>query len=284
MKRALLAAGLVGIQVGAAIVATRAVADEVGPATLTLMRYAIGVTSLVPAVLLTGWRPVPRGDVLPVALLGIGQFGVLVALLTMGLTRIGAGPGAIVFALFPLLTFAISVALGREPLRLVTVLGVTVSVLGVAVCLADTVRIEGGAAAWTGGALVLAAAAMGAICSVLYRPYLQRSSPLQLGVIAMAASVAALVPVAALEPWPVLAPQGWGLVLFIGLSSGIGYWLWLWALAKAPPTRVTVFLGLSPITASVLGVVLLDELATWALAAGAALVVAGQVLVARARS
>jgi drug/metabolite transporter (DMT)-like permease len=48
-------------------------------------------------------------------------------------------------------------------------------------------------------------------------------------------------------------------VLFIGLSSGVGYVLWLWALKHTTPTRVTVFLSLSPVTAALLGVWILDE-------------------------
>ena len=43
---------------------------------------------------------------------------------------------------------------------------------------------------------------------------------------------------------------GWLAILFIGVSSGVGYYLWLFALRHATPTRVTVFLALSPLTAA----------------------------------
>lgn len=46
---------------------------------------------------------------------------------------------------------------------------------------------------------------------------------------------------------------------FIGVSSGIGYYLWLWALNHTTPTKVTVFLALSPVTATILGGVFLAE-------------------------
>jgi len=48
-------------------------------------------------------------------------------------------------------------------------------------------------------------------------------------------------------------------VLFIGASSAIGYYMWLWALSHTSPTRVTVFLSLSPITSAALGALLLAE-------------------------
>jgi drug/metabolite transporter (DMT)-like permease len=43
------------------------------------------------------------------------------------------------------------------------------------------------------------------------------------------------------------------------LSSGVGYGLWLWALNHAPATEVTIFLSLSPITATALGALFLAE-------------------------
>ena len=52
---------------------------------------------------------------------------------------------------------------------------------------------------------------------------------------------------------------GWLAVVFIGISSGVGYYLWLWALGHATPTQVTVFLALSPVTAAGLGALLLGE-------------------------
>jgi drug/metabolite transporter (DMT)-like permease len=56
-----------------------------------------------------------------------------------------------------------------------------------------------------------------------------------------------------------LGPTAWAVVLFIGLSSGVGYFCWLYALKHASPTRVTVFLALNPVTAAVLGWALLRE-------------------------
>ena len=58
------------------------------------------------------------------------------------------------------------------------------------------------------------------------------------------------------------AAGGWAAVVFIGVSSGVGYYLWLWALRHTTPTKVTVFMALGPITATILGALLLDEVIT----------------------
>jgi drug/metabolite transporter (DMT)-like permease len=110
---------------------------------------------------------------------------------------------------------------------------------------------------------VFASALCGALCSVLYRPYLRKYPTLPVSAFAMLASVGFLAMLAAGEgffgSWPRFTMGGWLAVLFIGVNSGIGYFLWLWALNHTTPTKVTVFLALSPITAAWLGAVFLAE-------------------------
>lgn len=106
MNLALCAAAAAGVQVGAAIVASRFALQEVQPLTLAMLRYAVGALVLLPFAVraLRGnpVRPLPR-DLVAMAAPGIGQFGVLIALLNLGLQRLstllgwallGESPGA----------------------------------------------------------------------------------------------------------------------------------------------------------------------------------------------
>jgi drug/metabolite transporter (DMT)-like permease len=68
---------------------------------------------------------------------------------------------------------------------------------------------------------------------------------------------------------------GWFAVLFIGVGSGLGYYLWLWALNHTTPTKVTLFLSLNPITAAGLGVFFLGEQITVTLLIGISCVILG---------
>lgn len=258
MKRrmALAAAIATGVQVGAAMVATRVVAGEVGPVTLALLRYVIGFLCLAgPGWMALRRTPIAWRDVAPVCALGIGQFGVLVALLNAGLRTVPSGRAALLFATFPLLTMLIAAALGQERLSLRRSLGVALTVLGVGLAVGT-----GDGGSWLGQAAVLGAALAGAACSVGYRPYLKRYPPVAVSAVAMLASVAALAVVAPLEgAMPALGPAGWGAVLFIGVGSGAGYFLWLHALKHLPATEVTMAMALSPLTALGLGAALLGE-------------------------
>jgi drug/metabolite transporter (DMT)-like permease len=110
---------------------------------------------------------------------------------------------------------------------------------------------------------VFASALSGAVCSVLYRPYLRKYPTLPVSAFAMLASVAFLALLALREGFfdalPHFTATGWLAVIFIGVNSGVGYFHWLWALTHAPATQVTVFLSLSPVTAAALGALFLAE-------------------------
>jgi drug/metabolite transporter (DMT)-like permease len=269
----LIAAAATGVQVGAAIVASRFAVAEVPPLTLAMLRYAIGFLCVAPFA----WRelargpssgPAPRvtgsraGDLAAMAALGIGQFGVLIALLNVGLQRLDAAQAALIFSVFPLLTLLLSAAMGRERVTPGLLAGVLLSIAGVALDLAPKLGATM-AAGWWGELAVFAAALTGAVCSVLYRPFLRRYPTVPVSALAMLASVVFLALLAASEHWvrrvPAIGLQAWAAIVFIGVSSGVGYFWWLYALKHESPTRVTVFLALNPVTAALLGWALLGE-------------------------
>ena len=264
-RLAVLAAAATGVQVGSAMVATRYVVDQSAPASLALLRYAIGVCCLAPAALVA--RPWPRfapRDLVPIALLGIAQFGILITLLNHGLRVIPSARAALILATFPLITMVFAALVGQERFTWPKLAGVLLTIVGVGLAVGEKALRPGpGAGEWRGEILVLVSAVTGAVCSVLYRPYLKRYPALPVSALAMLASVVFLAGLAAEEGFfahvPAFTPLGWGAVLFIGLGSGIGYFLWLWALTHAEATQVTVFMSLSPITAMVLGAWLLSE-------------------------
>jgi drug/metabolite transporter (DMT)-like permease len=274
------ASAATGILVGSAMVATRFVVDQTGPASLALLRYVIGFCCLLPVVLLSADRTrFARRDLVPIALLGITQFGILIALLNYGLRFIPSGRAALIFATFPLLTMLLAAALGHERLTVPKILGVLLTIAGVGIALGEKAIQGGGAHEWVGELAVFASALCGAVCSVLYRPYLRTYPALPVSAFAMLASVGFLALLAAGEGFFASVPHfttgGWLAVVFIGINSGVGYYLWLWALAHAPATQVTVFLALSPITAAWLGAFFLAETVSMLAVAGLALVALG---------
>lgn len=275
-----LAAAATGVQVGAAMVASRAVLGDIDPISLAFLRYFFGVLCLVPVYFTIRRSRITPGDWLPIAILGILQFGVLIAVMNYGLRLIPSGRAAVIFSLFPLLTMVIAAIVGHERLGFYRSLGVLLTILGVALALAPKLMSEGLTGGdWRGEGALFLTALTGAICSVFYRPYVKKYPVVQVSTVAMASAVIFLAVLAAGEGFFTTAPRldapGWVIVALIGISSGVTFYLWLWALDKASPTRVTIFLALGPVTATTLGWLFLDEEVGLLFLGGVALVGAG---------
>lgn len=276
---AILAAAATGILVGAAMVSTRTVSTATSPVTLAFLRYLIGVAMLGIPVLLAHRTRFAWRDAIAVAGLGILQFAVLIVLLNIALGSLSAATCALIFSTMPLLTLCLSVGLGRERFSLARLAGLLLAVAGVAVLLRATLQQETTAIDdWTALAALIGATLIGAVCSMLYRPYVQRYAALPTSALAMLAAVVFLLGLCLVTGQP-LAPSlntvQWANVAFIGLASGVGYFCWLWALSQLDASRVVAFQALGPITAAVIELVLSRALPSWAQWLSMILVIAG---------
>jgi drug/metabolite transporter (DMT)-like permease len=262
-RLALISAMATGVQVGAAIFASRLAVADLGPTALAMLRYGIGAVILLPIAAVMGTLRVQRHDLLPIAFLGIGQFGILIALLNFALLHLSAARVALVFATLPILTMLVAASLGRETLSLRKTLGILVTLVGVAAALWDGLVEGGGAMPWLGVGATLASALVGAVCSIFYGPYVRRYSPVKISALAMTFSVVFLLCLTPLDPPPGglsgAAGAPWGAVLFVGASSGLGYVMWTFALKELPATDVTIFMCLSPVTATALDALILGR-------------------------
>ncbi len=274
-----LACIVVGALIGATLVATRYIVDQVEPTALAALRYVIALMMLAPFVLMQrqriAWRHVPT-----ISLLGIAQFGILITLLNFSLLYIPAARAAVLFATVPMVTMLIAALLGRERLSLVRSLGVAACFAGVAIALSTKPLGAEAETAWIGDLAAFGSALTGGLTNVLYGPYLRRYKALPVSVLSMFAAVVALIIGALFEAGgvPDLAAVdgvGWGVVAFIGWASAVGFWLWIWALGRSTPTNVAAFLSLGPLVATGLGVVVLSEPVTLAFLLGLVLVSGG---------
>lgn len=276
--KAVAAAAITGVLVGAAMVATRSVSSVVPPDTLAFLRYGIGFVFLTPFLLRrTLWR-FHLSDALAVSGLGVLQFAVLILLLNFALTTLPAATCALVFSTVPLLTMCFAVVADREQFYWSRALGAIAAMAGIVVLLMPSTNgtlPNDGVFAW---AALLGAALLGAFCSLLYRPYLQRHSALSVGALAMLVSVVFLAGFCLAKGSP-LTPQlsygQWAHVAFIGMSSSLGYLCLLWALGRLEASRVMAFQTLAPIVAVVIELLSSAYPLTWRLAGSFALVLSG---------
>lgn len=276
--KAIGAAALTGALVGAAMVATRTVSADTTAETLAFLRYAIGLVLLVPPVLRRWTVRFSARDLVAVGGLGILQFAILMLLLNHALATLPAATCALVFSTVPLLTMCLAVCTGRERFSGRRLAGAVIAVIGIVLLLAPSAgpaREASDAWAW---ASLLGATFVGAACSILYRPYLKKYPALCVSAYAMSVSVVFLVAVCLMNGAP-LAPRlsafQWANVIFIGLSSGLGYFCLLWALGRLEASRVMAFQALAPITAVLIELLSAAYPPSWRLAGAFVLVLSG---------
>jgi drug/metabolite transporter (DMT)-like permease len=264
MNTGVIAGLFTGIQVGAAIFASHFIVGEVGVGLLGFLRYGIALLFLLPVLFIHPSEPIARRDGLMVGLLGMGQIGVMITLINTAVLHTSAARVALVFATLPAVSFTIDKLRGNPSGGWLTKIGITLTIAGVAVLVgydafAGTLTVSDviGIGAAFGATVAVAA------CSSWYQPYIRRYGTTKVSVIAFTVSLAPLAMLAVLLPsstpfidwsWDV-----WGLVLAVGLSSGIGYLMWFHAISVMPATAVTGFLALSPITAAVLSLFFADS-------------------------
>lgn len=282
--KATIAAAATGVLVGAAMVSTRVVSSDASPATLAFLRYLIGLCVLGLPVLFTArsrtrFLPV---DAIVVSVLGVFQFALLIVLLNYALETLSAATCALVFSTMPLFTMCLAIVLRRETFSLRKLGGLVLAISGVGFLLySSSAQIDAHQTDLPALAALVGATITGAVCSILYRPYLQRYPVLPTSTLAMFAAVIFLTGLCLISAQPLvphLSIIQWTNVGFIGLSSGLGYFCWLWALAKMDASRVVAFQALGPVTAAAIELAMTRRLPSWELLLSIALVVAGLLL------
>ncbi|RDK06222.1 EamA family transporter [Cupriavidus lacunae] len=233
-----------------------------------------GVIRALPAglALLAFGRQLPRGSWWwRAAVLGVLNIGFFQAMLFIAAYRLPGGVAATVGAIQPLIVVVLAWAwLGARPRPAAWLAGVG-GLLGVALLvLGPAARLDAvGVAAAAAGAVSMAAG------TVLTRHWRPPVSPLVLTAWQLCAGGLFLLSFAlALEPLPGhFTPANWlGYAWLSIIGAGFSYALWFRGVGRMPSSAVAALGLLSPVSATVLGFLVLDQALTAMQAAGALLV------------
>ena len=275
------AAALACIFGGSGVVAMRLLVAETDPVTIAFLRTSLATLVLGGAALALIRRWPPWRDLVVMAGLGLLSFGIYQWLIAGALQYGTAARISIGATSLPFMTLLIATLAGVERPSLQKILGLGLAAGGVALALWQDAAA--GPEAWRGDALVQFGSLLGGAAAVFAVPYVRRHPPLVVvaaGVLPAAVFLwcgTALTGAAAFTPS--LSTTGWIAMLWLGLVSAVAaYFLFHWALRHTTPTLVSISITLNPVTALVLGTVLLDEPATIGLVGGLAAVVTGIVV------
>jgi drug/metabolite transporter (DMT)-like permease len=130
----------------------------------------------------------------------------------------------------------------------------------------------------TGALLILLAAVLTSIYSVLQKRFIERYTPLEFTTyVIWAGTLPMLVFLPRLITTIQVAPiSATGAVLYLGVfPAAIAYVLWVYALSRSPASNVTSFLYLNPVLAIAIAWVWLGEIPTWLSLLGGILCIVG---------
>ncbi len=283
-KRTLLAhcaAATAALSAGTAVVATRFVVGEVNPIDLAFWRYLIGSACFLPVLpMLWPAHRLTARDVGTIAVLGLLFFCLFTWGFNAALEVLPAARGAVGLATVPIQTLLVAALFGREAMSARKLGAVALAFAGVAVVFGPAAFGEAGAGVWRGDLYMLAGVFCAALYSVFSRQSLRAHGPLFVTALAMMFGAAALLGLSLATTggpaWPSLDSTGWAALLFLGTFAGaVQFALFTWALRWLPPSTTVIYIALNPITAVILGGLLLGEAITTVLLLGLALVLAG---------
>lgn len=264
---------------GTAVGATRYVVGAVDPLTLGALRFGIGFLCLLPVALLQREAWPARTDWPRAVALGLLFFALFPVLFNASLLYTTAARAALALSTLPLLTMLTGAALDAEALTARKSAGVALAMGGVALALAAGLA-DAPVGAWRGDLLMVAAALCMALYSVWARPVIRRSGPVRFTLMAMGAGAACLTLLAGIgggfTALPGFGWPQWIATFYLGLfGSALIFFLWAFALGHTTPTRVAISVTVNPVTAALLGAVLLNEPLRWNLALGLVTVFSG---------
>jgi drug/metabolite transporter (DMT)-like permease len=255
--------GLLSILWGGSFFFNGFVLKALPPLTVVFLRVAIAAVILLPLLFvyrirlprgLSGWKPFFAigflNNVLPFSLIVIGQ------------TYIPSGLASILNATTPLFTVVVMAIAREEKLHLRRVAGVVAGLIGVMILQGDGFGFETGQT--IGILLCLAAAFSYGLSALLARKVLSNSPPLGTATFQMLASAVMMTVVAGLveRPWQLPMPGAATWLAVIGLaalSTALAYIVFFQILRRSGATNVMLVTLLIPVTAILLGYLVLGE-------------------------
>ena len=237
---------------------------ELPPLTLVLLRVAVAAILLLPLLKLyridfpsglSGWKPFFAigllNNVLPFSLIVIGQ------------TYVPSGPASILNATTPLFTVVVMAMAGEERLHARRIAGVVVGLVGVVVLHGE--GIAGFESRQGIGILLCLASALSyGLAALVARRLLSNSPALATATFQLTASTVMMIIVAGVvdRPWQLPMPDTTTWLAVIGLaalSTALAYIVFFQILRRSGATNVMLVTLLVPMTAILLGYLVLGE-------------------------
>lgn len=274
---------------GGAAVAAKIGLMEFTPIWLSTLRFLIAIPVLIMITYVAKRESLcirnPARDLPIFLLLGVSGVTLFYALQYNSLLYTTATIGSIVVNTNPIFIALLSAIVHKEKMGVKKVLGILISFSGLIIVITggETPSSVASNSTIYGAFIMLLAAICWAVYTVAGKKILRDYSAIASTTITFIIGTLCFLPLLATNQLPEkISAVGWFSVFYLGIASGVlGYLLYNSALSKLEASKAGVFLYTIPIFAMVLSAIFLDEVVTWTIIAGAALVIYGIYLTER---
>ncbi len=264
---------------GVTVVLTRMIISQSDPLTFATVRYGLAAIFLLAVLLITSRIPrISRRDMLWMLVFGVIMFSGFPYFMTRALEDTTAARGALMFATLPLITILMGTLFGVERLSARKLAGIAIAIAGTSIVLGQNAG-HSAPDALRGDLFMFLAILCAAAFNVFSPRYLAQYGNLPVMVITMIVGCTALFGLATIFGQPFsgsldFTVTGW-FVMFLLAIPGAALMTFLWgqALQLITPAQATITVGLNPVTALLMGGLILSEPVTLRIAFGLILLI-----------
>jgi drug/metabolite transporter (DMT)-like permease len=239
----------------------------VAPLAYNGIRVMIAALVLMTIVLASKTPLPPRRVIVALLTLGILGNGIYQFFFVQGISRTRASDAALVVAASPAFIAIIGRLRGVERASARRVMGILLSIAGIALVVFATTRGNDGRSSLAGDLLVLAGSLSWATYTVLLKPYTEHVSGIQVSAFTMVGGAVPLfivaLPAIAHASWSTVPALGWAAIFYSSIFAlVIAYLFWYRGVRVIGPTRTAMYSNVQPLIAVIFAWVVLNETPT----------------------
>ena len=255
----------------------------VAPLAYNGLRVMLAAVVLMTIVVASKAPLPPRRVIVSLLALGVLGNGIYQFFFVQGISRTRASDAALVVAASPAFIAIIGRLRGVERASPRRVMGILLSMAGIALVVFATTRGDDGRSSLAGDLLVLAGSLSWATYTVLLKPYTEHVSGIQVSAFTMAGGAVPLflvaLPAIVHASWSTVPAIGWGALLYSAIFAlVIAYLFWYRGVRVIGPTRTAMYSNVQPIIAVAVAWVMLNETPTVWQGIGMACIMTGLLL------
>jgi len=259
---------------GSTFVFTRILVDSVDPFTLSFLRYGLtGLILFLLSINIFYKKKFDRFDLIPMSLLGLAMISLFPNFMALGLEHTTASRAGLLYATMPLCTIIIAFFFKIEKITTNKSLAVVIAISGVLFCMSE--RVEGNFGETLKGDLLMMIGVIAASCFTVFSgKYLKKygNVPVMVFVIFVGSVInlfVALILGTGLENSYKIGHLEVIAFLMLIIPGGVlMMFCWGKALQLISPTQAAISLGFNPLSAILLGYIILNEQITFKLVIG----------------